>query len=190
MKILLIHSDGVKVIKNKPATSQPQEFPESVIEIEGLILIAYVSVEDQDTYDTDLIAKQGAEVIEEAIIQITDFPEKIRKKNEEIREFNNKIEQNKIKGKLRDPIELIKDRSMYQVDKVLVYPWAHLSKFLSNESIAMEVCPKIVNYLSQKGIEAKYSPFGWYKSFEINCIGHEVAEMYRDVKLFLQPEEM
>ena len=51
MKILLIHSDGVKVIKNKPATSQPQEFPESVIEIEGLILIAYVSVEDQDTYD-------------------------------------------------------------------------------------------------------------------------------------------
>jgi threonyl-tRNA synthetase len=189
MKILLIHSNGIKVIKNKPATSEPQEFPEKSIEMEGLILVAYISVEDQDTYDIDLIAKQGAKVIEEAIIQITNFPEKIRKKNEEIREFNKKIEQNKIKGKLRNNIELIKDQSMYHVDKVLVYPWAHLSKFLSNESIAMEVCPKIVDYLSEKGVDAKYSPFGWYKSFEINCIGHEVAEMYRDVKLYIQPEE-
>ncbi|MFX1268976.1 MAG: hypothetical protein ACFFAK_13535, partial [Promethearchaeota archaeon] len=91
MKILLIHSDGVKVVKNKPATSEPQDFPEDLIEMKGLILVAYVSVEDQDTYDTDLISKQGAEVIEEAIIQITNFPEKIREKNEEIREHNKKI---------------------------------------------------------------------------------------------------
>ncbi|MFX0017984.1 MAG: threonine--tRNA ligase [Promethearchaeota archaeon] len=189
MKILLIHSDGVKVVKNKPATSEPQDFPEDLIEMKGLILVAYVSVEDQDTYDTDLISKQGAEVIEEAIIQITNFPEKIREKNEEIREHNKKIEQGKIKGKKRKLVELIKDRKMYQVDKVLVYPWAHLSKFLSNEAAAMEVCPKIADFLGEKGIKAKFSPFGWYKSFEISCIGHEVAEMYRDVKLAITPEE-
>ncbi|MHA2430153.1 MAG: threonine--tRNA ligase [Promethearchaeota archaeon] len=189
MKILLIHSDGVKVIKNKPATSEPQEFPEDLIEMEGLILVAYVSVEDQDTYDTDLIAKQGADVIEEAILQITNFPEKVREKNEEIRDYNKKIEEGKIKGKQRKFFELIRDRSIYRVDKVLVYPWAHLSKFLSNEKNAMEVCPKITKYLEEKGIEAKFSPFGWYKSFEINCLGHEVAEMYRDVKLAITPEE-
>ncbi|MGB5911474.1 MAG: threonine--tRNA ligase [Promethearchaeia archaeon] len=189
MKILLIHSDGVKVIKNKPATSEPQEFPEDLIEMKGLILVAYVSVEDQDTYDTDLIAKQGADVIEEAILQITNFPERVREKNEEIRDFNKKIEEGKTKGKQRKFFELIRDRSIYRVDKVLVYPWAHLSKFLSNEKNAMEVCPKITKYLEEKGIEAKFSPFGWYKSFEINCIGHEVAEMYRDVKLAITPEE-
>ncbi len=189
MKILLIHSDGVKVIKNKPATSEPQEFPEELIEMKGLILIAYVSVEDQDTYDTDLIAGQGADVIEEAILQITNFPERVREKNEEIRDYNKKIEEGKLKGKQRKFIELIKDRSMYRVDKVLVYPWAHLSKFLSNEKNAKEVCPKITKYLEEKGIEAKFSPFGWYKSFEISCIGHEVAEMYRDVKLAITPEE-
>ncbi|MHA1507952.1 MAG: hypothetical protein ACTSO6_04525, partial [Promethearchaeota archaeon] len=66
MKILLIHSDGVEVIKNKVATSNPQDFPENIIKMEGLILVAYVSVEDQDTYDTDLISKQGAQVIEDA----------------------------------------------------------------------------------------------------------------------------
>ncbi|MFX1587948.1 MAG: threonyl-tRNA synthetase editing domain-containing protein, partial [Promethearchaeota archaeon] len=78
---------------------------------------------------------------------------------------------------------------MYRVDKVLVYPWAHLSKFLSNEASAMEVCPKIAKFLEEKGIEAKFSPFGWYKSFKIDCLGHEVAEMYRDVKLAIKPEE-
>ncbi|GAG94369.1 unnamed protein product, partial [marine sediment metagenome] len=189
MKILLIHSQDVEVVKNKEATSNPQEFAEDFIKMEGLILVCYVSVEDQDTYDTSLIARQGAEVIEDAIIQITNFPEKIRKKNEEIREYNKKVQDGKIKGKERKLVELTKERSMYHVDEILVYPWAHLSKFLSNEANAMEVCPKIAEFLQEKGIEAKTSPFGWYKSFKINCIGHEVAEMYRDVKLAIKPEE-
>ncbi|GAH63704.1 unnamed protein product, partial [marine sediment metagenome] len=127
--------------------------------------------------------------IEDAIIQITNFPEIIRRKNEEIREYNKKIESGQIKGKPRKIRELIKERGIYRVDQVLVYPWAHLSKFLSNESNAMDVCPKIAEFLKEKGIEAKFSPFGWYKSFKINCIGHEVAEMYRDVKLYIQPGE-
>ncbi|MFO8019042.1 MAG: threonyl-tRNA synthetase editing domain-containing protein, partial [Promethearchaeia archaeon] len=78
MKILLIHSDGVEVEKNQEATSNPQEFPEDEIKMDGLVLVAFVSVEDQDTYDTDIIAKQGADVIEDAILQIAEFPEKIR----------------------------------------------------------------------------------------------------------------
>ncbi len=189
MKILLIHSQDVEVIKNKEATSNPQEFSEDFIKMEGLVLVCYVSVEDQDTYDTNLIAKQGAEEIEAAILQISGFPEVIRGRNEEIRNYNNKIEKNEIKGKPRKLLELIMDHSKYRVDKVLVYPWAHLSKFLSNEANAMEVCPKIAKILQNKGIEAKFSPFGWYKSFKINCLGHELAEMYRDVKLAIKPEE-
>ncbi|UCD02361.1 MAG: threonine--tRNA ligase [Promethearchaeota archaeon] len=189
MKILLIHSQDVEVIKNKEATSNPQEFADDFIKMEGLILVCFVSVEDQDTYDTELIAKQGAEEIEAAILQITGFPEQLRQKNEEIREINKKIESGELKGKPRKLLELIKDRDMYRIDKVLVYPWAHLSKFLSNETSAMEVCPKIAEFLEERGIEAKFSPFGWYKSFKINCLGHELAEMYRDVKLAIKPEE-
>ncbi len=185
----MIHSENVEVVKNSKATSNPQEFEGDIIDLKGLILVAFVSVEDQDTYDTDLIAKQAADVIEEAIYLISGFPEKINKKNEEIREYNRKIEKGEIKGKPRDHVELCKDRSKYQVDKVLVYPWAHLSKFLSKKPEAKDVCPKIARNLEEKGIEAYFSPFGWYKSFKINCIGHEVAEMYRDVKLYIQPEE-
>ncbi len=189
MKILLIHSENVEVIKNKEATSNPQEFADDFIKMEGLILVCFVSVEDQDTYDTSLIAKQGAEEIENAILHITGFPEQVREKNEEIREFNRKLEKGEIKGKPRKLIELIKDHDVYRVDKVLVYPWAHLSKFLSKEVNAMEVCPKIVENLKEKGIDSQFSPFGWYKSFKINCLGHELAEMYRDVKLAIKPEE-
>ena len=130
MKILLIHSENVEVTKNKEATSNPQEFAEDLIKLKGLILVAFVSVEDQDTYDTDIIAKQGADVIENAILLISGFPEKIRQKNDDIREYNRKLEEGKIKGKPRQTIELIADRDKYRVDKVLVYPWAHLSKFL------------------------------------------------------------
>jgi threonyl-tRNA synthetase len=189
MKILLIHSENVEVHKNSEATSNPQEFEKDSISMEGFILVAFVSVEDQDTYDINVISKQAFGVIEEAIFSITEFPEKIRKQNEEIREYNKKIEQGKDKGKKRELKELILDQTKYRIDKVLVYPWAHLSKFLSNDSKAMEVCPLIAKNLKEKGIEAEYSPFGWYKSFKINCLGHELAEMYRDVKLYIQPEE-
>ncbi len=187
--MILIHSDGLEVYKKKPATSNPQEFKEDKIEMEGLILVAYISVEDQDTYDIDIIAKQGADVIEDAIYQIEEFPEKIHKQNEEIREINLKIEKGVKKGKARHEKELILDESKYKIDKVMVYPWAHISKFLSQDKEAMDVCPKIAEILSDRGIKASYSPFGWYKAFKINCLGHELAEMFRDVKLYIQPEE-
>jgi len=189
MKILLIHSQDIEVHKKKVATSSAQEFERDIIKMEGLILVAFVSVEDQDTYDIEIISKQGADVIEQAIFSITEFPEKIRQKNEEIREYNKKIDNGKISGTKREFKELILDHSKYQVDKVLVYPWAHLSKFLSNDPNAMEVCPLIAKKLEERGIEAEFSPFGWYKAFKIQCLGHELAEMYRDVKLYIQPEE-
>ena len=180
MKILLIHSQDVEVIKNKEATSNPQKFTESFIKMEGLILVCYVSVEDQDTYDTNLIAKQGAEEIEAAILQISGFPEVIRERNEEIRKYNKKIEKNEIKGKSRKIIELIMDQSMYRVDKVLVYPWAHLSKFLSKEVNAMEVCPKIASILQDRGIESNIGTYSlsslpMFKSRENICPNGEYA---------------
>ena len=142
MKILLIHSQDVEVVKNKEATSNPQEFSEDLIKMEGLILVCFTSVEDQDTYDTNLIAKQGADEIETAILQITGFPDKVRERNEEIREYNQKIEKGELKGKPKKIVELTKDREVYHVDKVLVYPWAHLSKFLSSEEMLWKFAQK------------------------------------------------
>ncbi|MBD3230829.1 MAG: threonine--tRNA ligase [Candidatus Lokiarchaeota archaeon] len=189
MKILMIHSKNMEFSKKAIATSHPQEFDKDKIKLEGLILAAFVSVEDQDTYDVNIIAHQGAQVIMDAIGQIEEFPSKIKEQNEDIKEYNRKIEEGKISGNKKQKKELILDENLYKVEKVVVYPWAHLSKFLSNDSNASKVCPKIADILRESNVEAIHSPFGWYKSFKINCLGHEIAEMYRVVNLYIQPEE-
>ena len=57
MKVLLIHSDGASMEKKAKATSSPQDFKGKKLDVEGLVLFAFVSVEDQDTFDTSIIAK-------------------------------------------------------------------------------------------------------------------------------------
>ncbi len=201
MKILLIHSDGASMEKKAKATSSPQDFKGKKLDVEGLVLFAFVSVEDQDTFDTSIIAKQGANEIEEAIELIEGFPNKIKEQNEEIEKLNSKLEKQIIlakenpkvpepKEKPREFKKLILDPSYYKVDSILVYPWAHLSHYLSQDKEAMEVCPKIASILKDRGYKADFSPFGWYKSFSLNCLGHEVAEMYRDVKLSILADEV
>ncbi len=201
MKILMIHSNGAKMRKMAKATSRAQEYEKDKLELEGLVLVCYISVEDQDTFDVNIISKQAADEIEEAVDLIEGFPQRIEEQNEEIREFNRKIERRnevaaknpKVEPSNKQPRELkslILKPEKYKVDKILVYPWAHLSKFLSQEPQSMDVCPTVANILEDRGYEAHFSPFGWYKAFEIECLGHEVAEMYRDVKLSLLADEV
>lgn len=187
--------------KKAPAMSSPQSYDKSELDLDGLVLVCYVSVEDQDTFDTDIISKQATDEILAGIELIQSFPKRIQDENAEIAKANEKLKRQadaaaknpKVKApteKPRDLKKLILDPAMYKVDKVLVYPWAHLSNFLSNEASAAEVCPKIAANLAQKGFESHYSPFGWYKAFRIECLGHEVAEMYRDVKLAVLADEV
>lgn len=190
MKLLLIHSNGATMKKQAPATSKPQEYKKDVLELKGKVLVCFVSVEDQDTFDVNIISKQAFKEIKEAIQLIEGFPERIKEKNADVEKFNSGLKKAQEKGfrtgeNPKEMKELILSPEMYKVDKVLVYPWAHLSNFLSQESIAMEVCPIIKSLLEKDGIEAYFSPFGWYKAFTLDCLGHEVAEMYRDVPLAL-----
>ncbi|MHA1734517.1 MAG: threonine--tRNA ligase [Promethearchaeota archaeon] len=188
MKMLLIHSQDVEVYKKLVATASPQEFDGDAIVIEGLVLVSYISVEDQDTYDTTLISTQAADAIQEAIGLIEGFPAKLREENAKIEAHNEEVEKAG-KGKKRPLKSLVLPEESYRVEQVLVYPWAHLSTFLSKDKEAADVFPKTAAILNERGIRASYSPFGWYKAFKINCLGHELAEMHRDIKLAIQPEE-
>jgi threonyl-tRNA synthetase len=187
--------------KKAKATAHVQEYEKDALKLDGLVLVAYVSVEDQDTFDTDIIATQGANAILEAIDLIQTFPKRIEEKNAETEKFNADLAKRKelaasnpkIPMPTDNPRELkalILDPKYYRVDRVLVYPWAHLSNYLSNEATAADVCPKIAKILQEKGFESHYSPFGWYKAFKIECLGHEVAEMFRDVKLSVLADEV
>ncbi len=68
------------------------------------------------------------------------------------------------------------------VEKVLIYPYAHLSSQLSSPETAVEVLRGLESELDS-GLEVRRAPFGYYKAFEISCKGHPLSELSRDIKL-------
>ena len=64
--------------------------------------------------------------------------------------------------------------------RILLYPYAHLSKNLGSPRQAKEFMKRLQESLQQQGYEAHRSPFGWYKAFTLTCIGHPLAEAYRE----------
>lgn len=78
-------------------------------------------------------------------------------------------------------VENIKiDASRLGCDRVLLYPYAHLSESLGSARLAKRYLNSLRDGLRKEGIEVYKSPFGWYKSFSLSCIGHPLAEAYRE----------
>jgi threonyl-tRNA synthetase len=67
------------------------------------------------------------------------------------------------------------------VNRVLIYPYAHLSSRLAKPSEALKVVKAMESYASNLGIETFRAPFGWNKQFTISIKGHPLAEQSRVV---------
>ena len=65
-------------------------------------------------------------------------------------------------------------------EKVLLYPYAHLSKSLGSARLAKRFLNDLAEKLSESGLVTHKSPFGWYKAFDLSCIGHPLSEAYRE----------
>ncbi|HLD81269.1 MAG TPA: threonyl-tRNA synthetase editing domain-containing protein [archaeon] len=65
--------------------------------------------------------------------------------------------------------------------KVVLYPYAHLSRSLSKPAFAKDLLQDLEVELAAQGFEVHRSPFGWYKEFKIECKGHPLSEAFRDV---------
>jgi len=66
-----------------------------------------------------------------------------------------------------------------KVNRILIYPFAHLSSNLSNPGDALKVIKAMETYAKAKGIETHRAPFGWNKQFTISIKGHPLAEQAR-----------
>jgi threonyl-tRNA synthetase len=66
-----------------------------------------------------------------------------------------------------------------KVNRILIYPFAHLSSNLSKPSEALKIIKDMEAYAKEKGIETYRAPFGWNKQFTISIKGHPLAEMSR-----------
>lgn len=69
-----------------------------------------------------------------------------------------------------------------KTERVVLYPYTHLSSNLSTPLQAIEVLKKLKDALSP--IDVTAAPFGWYKAFDIKCKGHPRSESLREITPF------
>jgi threonyl-tRNA synthetase len=68
-----------------------------------------------------------------------------------------------------------------KVNRILIYPYAHLSSNLAKPVEALKVVKAMESYAKEKGIETYRGPFGWNKQFTISIKGHPLAEQSRAI---------
>jgi threonyl-tRNA synthetase len=73
-----------------------------------------------------------------------------------------------------------------KTDRVMIYPYAHLSSDLGKPSDAVDVLKALEWRIKELDFEVKRSPFGWYKSFDLNCKGHPLSELSREIRPWLE----
>ena len=71
--------------------------------------------------------------------------------------------------------EIKKSLSNVKCNRLLLYPYAHLSSDLASPGTALGVI-KSMESLAKDGIEVHRAPFGWTKAFNISVKGHPLAE--------------
>lgn len=69
-----------------------------------------------------------------------------------------------------------------KADRIMVYPYAHLSAQLSTPATAVKILKGLAETLSAN-YEVMRAPFGWYKAFTISCKGHPLSELSRSIRL-------
>lgn len=85
----------------------------------------------------------------------------------------------------KDPDQVIRSATagvqkrlaMLRVDRVLIYPYAHLTSTLGAPDVALAILRGLETALAAAGILVKRAPFGWYKEFEIRGKGHPLADL-------------
>ena len=75
-----------------------------------------------------------------------------------------------------------------KVNRIIIYPYAHLSSSLARPSEALKIVKIMETYAKEKGIETHRAPFGWNKQFTISIKGHPLAEQSRQITVAKEEE--
>jgi threonyl-tRNA synthetase len=76
-----------------------------------------------------------------------------------------------------------------KADRIVIYPYAHLSSSLGAPEFAKGVLKSLESALEDKGLPVTRVPFGWYKSFQVACKGHPLSELSRTITAEPRAEE-
>jgi len=113
-------------------------------------------------------------------IELAEETEKKQRRVEEVvvlfmavEEGDNEDMATQVINEIQDSLDKLK------VNKILIYPYAHLSHNLAKPAAALRVVKAIEKRAREKGLEAHRAPFGWNKQFTISIKGHPLAEQSR-----------
>lgn len=73
-----------------------------------------------------------------------------------------------------------------KANRILIYPYAHLSNKLAKPAHALKIIKAMETRSKELGIETYRTPFGWTKQFTISVKGHPLAEQLK----IIAPEEL
>ncbi len=76
--------------------------------------------------------------------------------------------------------DLVEVLTKVNAQRVMLYPYAHLSPDLSDPATGVEMLRAMESRLKEMEVEVARAPFGWYKAFRISCKGHPLSELSRD----------
>lgn len=85
--------------------------------------------------------------------------------------------------------EILNVQNKVNAKNIVVYPYAHLSSSLSDPEVAQSILKGIEAELTDNNEAVLRVPFGWYKSFELSCLGHPLAELSRTITTEVEEEE-
>ncbi|RLI51752.1 threonine--tRNA ligase [Candidatus Bathyarchaeota archaeon] len=126
------------------------------------------------------------EPIEKEIIAAEEAERK-RVRLEEIVVLFVTIEDGDTEAIAREAVEEIKSSLLkMKVNRILLYPYAHLSNTLAKPSVALKVIKEMEKHASELSLETYRTPFGWCKQFSISVKGHPLAEQSM---IFLEKDE-
>ncbi|NYT01698.1 MAG: threonine--tRNA ligase [Methanosarcinales archaeon] len=69
-----------------------------------------------------------------------------------------------------------------KAERVMLYPYAHLSSALSSPDTAVKVMKGLEAALAGE-FQVMRAPFGWYKAFQLSCKGHPLSELSRSIRI-------
>lgn len=124
-------------------------------------------------------------------------PEELLKKEDKMEEcltvfmsVEKNDEENPEKIAKKAATEIKKNLEAVKTNKVMLYPYAHLSSDLASPDKAVKIMVLVEKALKEnKKLEVKRSPFGWYKSFNISCKGHPLSELSSQIRIENESEK-
>ena len=86
-----------------------------------------------------------------------------------------------ITQKAADELRTVAER--VKVKNIVLYPHAHIfPRQLSRPKFAVQMLQALSNELRTRGYTVNQTPFGWYKAFKLECLGHPLSESGRTIE--------